>query len=119
MIRVAIRVAPDGCLAAIESRGHASTESGRSGENLACAAVSSLLRSVGRLLAARQGVELDGDASRPGFFTLYIIRVGRRNRRYVQGVTDVLLQGLSDIREDYPEEIEIREIAKGEQSNGT
>lgn len=119
MIRVALRRGSDGALKEVESTGHASTAAGSPGENVACAAVSALLRSSGRLLASRPGIEVDGDASEPGRFRLVLRRVRRGQRRYLQGVTDVLVQGLSDIYRDFPDEIEIQDITEGDGKHGT
>jgi uncharacterized protein YsxB (DUF464 family) len=115
VVRVKVAVDPEGCLRSVAAAGHAGE--GRAGEDLSCAAVSSLLRSVARLLYRSEGLQVAGEAARPGELTLEVLGSSAGRRQWLRGVTDVLLAGLSDLREERPGSIGLEVKAVGEEEH--
>ena len=112
MVHVKVAVDPEGCLRSLAAAGHAGE--GRPGEDLSCAAVSSLLRSVARLLHRSEGLRVAGQAARPGELTIEVLGSSPERRQWLRGVTDVLLAGLHDLREERPGSIGLEVKAIGE-----
>ncbi len=96
---------PDGCLASFRAQGH--SENGPAGRNIACAAVSQMLRTAGRLLCAAEGLQAAGSADAPGEMRLSVPRDAKVDRAWLRGVTDFLLKGLGDLAAEFPREIAI------------
>lgn len=120
MIRIVLRVDRQGSLASLESTGHAQ-KPGSEEASIACASVSVLLRSLGRLLERDPKIHVEGSAEAPGHFRIDVRRVTLRRRGYMRGVTESLLQGLQDVKRDFPDEIELIHNHKpsiGEKSHG-
>jgi len=109
VIHVRVELDGDGCLRALSAAGHAGA--GRPGADLHCAAVSSLLRSVARLAYRTEGLVTAGQAARPGELELEVVRKAPELREWLRGVTDVLLAGLRDLREEQAGSIEL--VVKG------
>ena len=86
-------------------RGHA--PGAPSGENLACAAVTLMARSVARLLADRSGWQVDGEALKPGDLSLVVKQRPGDTTEWLKGVTDTLLRALADIDEEYPSALSV------------
>lgn len=108
MIRVRLQLDRNGLLASCTAEGHAAVlaESG----SIPCAAASTLLRTAGRLIEARKGVDHSGEAPAEGRMSLRIERCARGQRAWLRGVTDYLLAGMQDLEREYPDEcrVEIR-----------
>ena len=104
-MRIDVVLGPEGNLKSFRSRGHAGESKG--GGNVACAAVTILLRTAARLLAGTPGMAADGDAGHPGEMD---VRITPRaaGGEWLKGVTDFLLRGLSDLAREYPGEIDVR-----------
>jgi len=105
VVRVQVRLDGRGCLRRLSACGHAG--SGPPGEDLSCAALSALLRSVARLLYRAEGLEVAGQAAGPGALELEVLRWAPERGQWLRGVTDVLLSGLHDLREERPGSIEL------------
>jgi len=103
---VTLRIAGDGCLAALSAAGHA----GRlpAGRNVACAAASALVRTAARQLADA-GLVVEGEAARTAGridFTVGPVPDGRR--AWLRGTTEFLVRGLRDVALEYPAEVDVR-----------
>ena len=103
-MKVTLELDPEGCLAGFTADGHAG---GAAGTNLACAAVTVLLRTAART-AAGAGLAAGGGADAPGTMRLTVGRVSGEQRGWLRGVTDTLLRGLADTAAEAAGEIEVR-----------
>ena len=99
-MEIAIILDGDGVISRLHLKGHA--PGGLRGENLACAAVSLITRSVSRLVASQPGWMVDGDAAKPGSLSLVIKRRPEDTTKWLKGVTDTFLRALIDIDEEFP-----------------
>lgn len=97
-----------GLLRSLAADGHAAMlqESG----SIPCAAVSALAGTAARLIEARQGIIHSGGAPAAGSLKLTVHSAARRERRWLQGITDFVVAGLQDVEREYPAEcrVEIR-----------
>ncbi|OQX28547.1 MAG: hypothetical protein B0D92_08340 [Spirochaeta sp. LUC14_002_19_P3] len=112
MIDVSVILDKAGGISRLSLEGHAGGAPG--GENLACAAVSLLVRSVARLLASKPGWLVEGNAPKPGSFYLSVQRHSLAEQRHfddmtqwLKGITDTLLQALADVGEEYPSTLSV------------
>ncbi|MFW6250104.1 MAG: ribosomal-processing cysteine protease Prp [Alkalispirochaetaceae bacterium] len=109
---IALRVELDrGRLLRLRSEGHA--VAGDEG-SVPCAAVSALIGSASRSLVGVRGCDVDGSAPEPGKLELRVLRVLPWRRRWLRGVTDLLVQGLRDVAEEYPGAVQLIIEEKGE-----
>ena len=104
MVKVALEFDADGCLRGFTAGGHAD---GPPGANVACAAVTVLLRTSARAVAAR-GLAEGGSAEEPGDMHLAVGPVPASKREWLRGVSDVLARGLADVSAEYPGQLEVR-----------
>ncbi len=104
MIRVELWLDRAECLVRLRSHGHAP---GAAGTNTVCAAVSALLGSSARLLAAQSDLKIDGTADREGELELVVSACPSHRQPWLGGVTGLLLQGLEDIARGYPDQIRV------------
>ena len=95
----------DGLLLRFDADGHAGSDP--RGQNIACAAVTTLLRTAGRLCAERSLVR-EGGGEKPGELRLVVAPVPERDRPWLRGVTDFLLRGMKDLQDEFPREIHLR-----------
>lgn len=104
MISVSVAIDDDGCLSSLDMSGHAAVS--LSGESVACAAVTGIVRAVGDALVAH-GIQADGSSSGPG--TLSIRVIGRRgpDGGWLRGVSDVLVGGIERIVREHPGEVSV------------
>ena len=114
MIRLSVRLQADGCLAGFAASGHAG--SGPRGRDLACAAVTVLLRTAARLLAAQSDLRVDGKAAGEGELRLELAPPPEARREWVRGVTATLVAGLTDLEREFPG---LLKLEVGEEGNGT
>lgn len=116
MIRAAVTVGPDGLLQRIEITGHAGH--GVSGDDIVCAAVTTLVRSAARLLEGDGRFALSGEAPEPGALS-FSVTVGKAadSLPYLRGIGDMLILGLSDITREYPDRCSLH-VGQGAR-NGT
>jgi uncharacterized protein YsxB (DUF464 family) len=102
-VRVLLALSPEGLLSRFVAEGHAGTTA--RGANIACAGVTTLLRTAGRLCAAR-GILAAGAAGEPGEMSLTV--APGADGEWLRGVTDFLLQGVRDLQREFPREIALR-----------
>ena len=105
MIRVIIRLGHHGCLEGFSVSGHSGT--GKRGEDLVCAAVTVLFRTAARALQLQPGFGVQGDASESGKMELRIGTVPAQRREWLVGLTDFLIRGIEDLREENPKAIQL------------
>ncbi|MGL1891922.1 MAG: ribosomal-processing cysteine protease Prp [Spirochaetaceae bacterium] len=89
----------------LEVNGHASNNINN---NVICAAVSCLTRTVCEITTRLKGVTSDCSAPNPGNVMLSIHNVEITVQEMFSGVTDFLLIGLIGIKRDYPESIKLK-----------
>ncbi len=111
MIRVELIVDSFGCVTSVTSVGHAEPVSGVS---LVCAAATVLVRTSARCIASVRGATITGTARDPGRIQYRVSVHDPTARERIAGMTDFLRRGLSDIRDDAPNELELREITEGD-----
>lgn len=73
------------------------------GENVACAAATILLRTTGRL-CTQHGVAAAGGRGDPGEMALEVAQ-DSADQGWLRGVTDFLLRGMKDLKDEFPREI--------------
>lgn len=104
-------MSPDGLLRRLEAEGHAGVKA--AGSNIACAAVSMLLRTAGRVCTQR-GLAVEGGAESPGKMRLVVPPGSDAGTGWLRGVTDFLLRGVNDLKDEFPKEIVLRvEMTEG------
>ncbi len=115
MIFVRVIREGNGCLRSMHAGGHASDGVGLFGKNVVCSAVSSLLRAFAGAVARRDGVEARGRSSGPGEMDVLIDSVSGDEVDWMEGATSVLVEGLSRLVAEVPNEldVEIQEIGNG------
>ena len=113
MVRIRIDLDHYGHLISLNMQGHAGSVSG--GSNLACAALSLLVRSIARLLESRLGEDFAGQAVGTGELSFDIYRKVDSMNQWFLGVTETLVQGLNDIDREYPDSILLTIRKKGEE----
>ena len=106
MIQIVLTFADSGLLKTLISQGHANRTNGLLNE--ACAGVSVLLRTSARLFSHHQSVKVLGEAKQPGHLKLSVIDVPEGCQEWFCGAVDLLLLGLRDLAEEYPDSIEIK-----------
>ena len=105
MIELRVNLYRDGCLKGFQASGHAG--SGKKGEDIVCAAVTVLLRTAARLISGEKGLETGGEALGPGEMTFFLISMPAEYREWVKGITDFLLGGLLDLKDEFPDYLTI------------
>jgi uncharacterized protein YsxB (DUF464 family) len=81
-----------------------------------CAAVTVLLRTSARLLAAQPDLRVSGQAPAEGIMRLELERPPEARREWVRGVTATLVAGLTDLDREFPGRLKLE---VGEQEHGT
>jgi len=104
-VRIQLQVGHDGIVRHAEAAGHAGTEA--SGFNVACAAVSVLLRTAYETFAQFNGVDVSGQAGAPGNLSFTVRRFSPESERLMRGASDFLLVGLSGVEREYPGKIQL------------
>lgn len=104
-VRVRVRLGSDGALAGAEASGHAGARP--AGSNVACAAVTVLLRTAYETAAAYDGVKASGRAPEPGSLSFEISRYPAQAAERLRGVADFLCTGLSAVQREYPGSVEL------------
>ena len=105
--RLTVRLSfwPDGALKGAGAEGHAGDR--RAGANLACAAVTVLLRTAYETAAGYEGVMVRGSAPAPGSLSFEIGRYPPAMADRLRGVGDFLTVGLSSVDREYPGLIDV------------
>jgi uncharacterized protein YsxB (DUF464 family) len=97
-------VSREGLLRSFAADGHAGIDP--RGKNIACAAVTALLRTAAKLCAERALVR-EGAGVKPGELRLVVTSVPEAERAWLRGVTDFLLRGMKDLQDEFPREIHL------------
>jgi uncharacterized protein len=100
-----VAVSPAGLLRGFTAAGHAGAAA--RGANVPCAAATVLLRTTGRLCAAR-GVALEGAAEQPGRMSLRLSPHAGEDAGWLRGLTDFLMRGLQDLQDEFPREVVVQ-----------
>ena len=77
------------------------------GEDLVCAAVTVLFRTAARALQLHSDLAVQGDASESGKMEVQIVSVPDRRREWLGGITDFLMRGIEDLRDENPKAIHL------------
>jgi len=108
LIRIKVFLERNCCLKGLESFGHAGLA--LKGSDILCAAVTILLRTVGKVLTHRKGMVVFRDVAKPGVFSILVQKYEPENLSWLLGVTDTLVGGLEDLVEEYPENLKLEII---------
>jgi uncharacterized protein len=87
------------CLVELDVSGHA--DFSKPGEDIVCSAVSVLTRTAGRILLSRIGECCHTASDEKGSFKLIVSKIPDGRREWMKGITEFLLNGLSDLEKDY------------------
>lgn len=90
----------------ITARGHALA--GPPGGDPVCGGVSLLLRSAGRILQEADEVQVEVSAPRRGEMALRVVDYPEELEGWLQGVSALLLRGLMDVSQEFPDSLSIR-----------
>jgi uncharacterized protein YsxB (DUF464 family) len=93
------------CLTQMTVSGHAPVK--ERAVSVACAAVSAIVRTAGRLIEMRHDIVSGGEAEEAGTLDLVIRERQDSAAEWLRGVTDFLVVGLKGVERDYPEECEV------------
>ncbi len=112
MTEVLLVCTKSGVLKSVNAKGHAAYSS--KGSDIVCAALSVLLRTVAEILEQTEGISVKIDASSRGTLAFLIedadkVLDGLLKARLVCA-GDFLRQGLKDLAEEFPENVQLREI---------
>lgn len=102
------------CLVELDVSGHA--EFSKAGEDIVCSAVSVLTRTAGRILFSRLGESCSAVSNEKGSFKLKVFKIPDGRREWMKGITEFLLNGLSDLEKDYSAFVKF-EITNNEEIN--
>ncbi len=102
------------CLAVLNVSGHSG--SADLGRDIICSAVSVLTRTAGRMLLAELQNNCAATAGKRGSFRLNIYQIPDGRREWMRGITEFLLNGLSDLEKEYPAFVKL-EITINEEIN--
>ena len=105
MIIVQVAVDSDGCLKYLSAAGH----SGLSvkGKDVLCSAVTVLLRTAARVLSDEIKESVFVRAEDPGRMEIKIFSCPDSEKGWLKGLSDMILYGLMDLREEYPGNIDL------------
>lgn len=112
MTEVLLACTESGVLKSVTAKGHAAYSV--KGNDIVCAALSSLLRTSAEVLEQTKGISVKIDASSRGTLAFLIEDVDKildeslKARLIYAG--DFLRQGLKDLAEEFPENVHLREI---------
>ncbi|MDC7124365.1 MAG: ribosomal-processing cysteine protease Prp [Spirochaetales bacterium] len=102
MIGLKVSVGKNGNLESVRAEGH--SFSNPRGSNIVCAAVSSQLRSLVRVVESLDYCDYEIETD-DGFLLLVIKHC--KDQRWLSGITDMLLSGLIETERDFPEECKL------------
>ncbi len=101
MIKVTVQLNTAGLLSGIQATGHSGAAD--RGQDIVCASVSVLLRTLARTLESKDGVLVKGSVDMRGEFALGIEVDGDSLSDWLRGVTSFSLTGLKDLEAEYPQ----------------
>ena len=102
MIRVSVSFDDKGLLQRVAAEGHA--QNAISGDNIVCAAATILLRTAVRLLNTDNSFQLQSEAQNRGTLGFTVESYDEARAGYLSAVGEFLVQGLSDLQLEYPDE---------------
>ncbi len=102
------------CLKRLDIDGH--SEYAEAGEDIICSAVSILTRTAGRILLSHLKNNCESVSGERGSFKLTVSKIPEGKREWMKGITEFLLNGLSDLERDYSAFIKL-EITINEEIN--
>lgn len=91
-----------GIIRKVTATGHAASLA--KGNNIACAAVTILLRTAVRLFEGTEGVTIRAGVEKRGSLVFAILDVRHGCEQYAKAVGDFLLVGLEDVQAEFPDE---------------
>lgn len=106
MLQVRIRLSEDGVIRSLDAAGH--LPGGTRGENLACAAATTLIRSAARFIVGCEGVQSQGRAEARGSLSFRISDIQDSYVEYIRGAGDLVIQGLQDLDAEAPGAISLK-----------
>ena len=101
MITITVVLDKTGLLRRCDVRGHAGA--GKRGADIVCAAVSVLTRTALATLSGKEGICVRGGAPRRGEFNLETTAQNDTGRDFLAAVGAFLVEGLSSVALEYPE----------------
>lgn len=117
MITAAAVVDSSSRLVKLDVDGHAGY--GAEGYDIVCSAVTVLVRTAGRILLSQPERICDFESAERGSFKLYVYGTDEGKRDWMRGITDFLLNGLSDLEREYPACIKIEITIDEEMIHGS
>jgi len=105
------------CLIDLDVSGHAGH--GEKGYDIVCSAVTVLSRTAGRILISRFGENCMFESGERGSFKLKVLKIDEGKREWTEGITEFLLNGLSDLEREYPACIKLEIISNEEMIHGS
>jgi hypothetical protein len=99
---MSVRMSVDGLIRRVDLAGHFPNTK-------ACAALSSLVRTLAKILDRKDGVEISGAASEPGDFHMDVKSVSGEARtvEWVRGVTAFFMCGLNSLKIEMGQELDL------------
>jgi len=104
MIHVDMILDEAGLLKSCRVSGHAGA--GKRGNDIVCAAVSVLTRTIVRVLSERKDIRIQGDIPEPGNFYLEA-EYTPEGREFLAGVGTFLIEGLRSISAEFPDNCKV------------
>ena len=111
MTQVLLVCGADGCLVSCKATGHASFA--KKGQDIVCAAVSVVLRTVMELLEQTEGVVLQADTSTRGLLDFRVASSDTSASVRLKCVADFIRIAFSSLVRDYPNNVAFREQRQG------
>jgi uncharacterized protein YsxB (DUF464 family) len=105
------------CLVDLDVNGHAGY--GEKGYDIVCSAVTVLSRTAGRILISQFNKNCTFESAERGSFKLKLGKIDEGKREWTEGVTEFLLNGLSDLEKEYPACIKLEIISNEEMIHGS
>ncbi len=106
MIRALVLLDSEARLSSVEASGHAGGAA--TGENIACAAFTVLVRTAWESLAAYPSLDVRGRADKPGELAFQVQRRTDEDSGRHRGISDFLLTGLTGLSREFPGQFEIQ-----------
>lgn len=88
------------CLVKLDVNGHAGFAD--SDSDIVCSAVSVLVRTASRIILSQLKDCCEFESDGKGSFKLLVLKISDGKWRWMSGITEFLLNGLSDLEKDYP-----------------
>ncbi len=106
MVTIRLIRSTDGAFRSCLAEGHAGYAA--KGEDIACAGVSVLLRTVSSLLASSAGINLEIDAPERGVLAFRVKDFDKAQNALLMHCESFLETGLSQLQEEFPDNVSMR-----------